>query len=162
NAGTIFSVTPEGKLTTLYSFCAESNCTDGEAPLLNSLVQGSNGNFYGTTPTGGAHGFGTVFEITPKGKLTTLHSFDGNDGQVPYAGLVRGSNGHFYGTTYSGGAYSVGTIFEITPKGKLKTLHSFAGIDGGAPFAGLVEGSNGNFYGTTYSGEASVYGYGGT
>jgi uncharacterized repeat protein (TIGR03803 family) len=158
NGGTIFEVTPEGKLTTLHSFCSEMNCTDGEAPLLASVVQGRNGNFYGTTPMGGAYGLGTVFEITPNGKLTTLHSFDGIDGEIPYAGLMQGSDGHFYGTTLEGGAYHSGTIFEITRKGKLTTLHSFDGIDGGLPYAGLVEGSNGKFYGTTFSGGASSYG----
>lgn len=160
NAGTIFEITPEGKLTTLHSFCSEVNCGDGEAPLLNTLVQGRNGNFYGTTPTGGAYGFGIVFEITRTGKLTTLHSFDGTDGQTPLAGLLQGRNGHFYGTTADHG----GTIFEITPKGKLTTLYSFCSqpncSDGGVPNGALVQGRNGNFYGTTYAG--GVHRRGGT
>ncbi len=163
--GTIFEITPTGKLTTLYSFCSETNCTDGEAPLLASLVEGSNGNFYGTTPTGGAYGWGTVFEITPSGKLRTLYSFcrqpNCTDGGIAYAGLVQGRNGNLYGTTFGGGAHGYGgTVFEITPKGKLTTLYSFCSqpncSDGTAPYAGLAQGSNGKFYGTTVWG--GVYG----
>ena len=68
------------------------------------LVQGSDGNFYGTTYDGGTNGYGTVFKISTNGVLTSLHSFTGtNDGANPYAGLVQGSDGNFYGTTYSGG-----------------------------------------------------------
>jgi uncharacterized repeat protein (TIGR03803 family) len=166
--GTIFEITPRGELTTLHSFCSEANCADGEAPLLNGLVQGKDGNIYGTTPMGGADGFGTVFEINPKGKLTTLHSFcsqlNCTDGETPDAELVQGSNGKFYGTTVSGGAYVRGTIFEITPRGKLTTLYSFCSqpgcADGANVYAGLVQGSSGKFYGTTYGGGAN--GFGGT
>jgi uncharacterized repeat protein (TIGR03803 family) len=90
--GTVFEITAGGKLTTLYSFCAETNCTDGSQPVAG-LVQAINGNFYGTTYSGGADGIGTVFEITTGGKLTTLHSFDGSDGERPQAGLVQATNG---------------------------------------------------------------------
>ena len=164
NSGTIFEISPQGKLTTLYSFCSETNCADGKAPLLNSLVQGKDGNFYGTAPTGGAYGSGTVFEISPRGELTTLYSFCSQpscaDGATPYAGLVQGSNGNFYGTTYSGGVSNFGTIFEITPMGKLIGQHSFEGTDGAGPYAGLVQADNGKFYGTAYADGAE--GYGGT
>ncbi|MBV8356800.1 MAG: hypothetical protein JO189_02535, partial [Deltaproteobacteria bacterium] len=81
--GTVFEITPGGKLTTLYSFCSQLNCTDGADPIAG-LVQATNGNFYGTTYVGGAHGCGTVFEITPGGQLTTLYKFcsqpSGTDG----------------------------------------------------------------------------------
>src|ERR1700683_632850 len=73
NAGTVFKITPSGTLTTLYSFCSEANCADGEAPYAG-LVQATNGDFYGTTYTGGARGVGTVFKITSTGELTTLHT----------------------------------------------------------------------------------------
>jgi uncharacterized repeat protein (TIGR03803 family) len=86
------------------------NGTNGEAPLWESMVQGANGNFYGTTEAGGANNGGTVFEITPAGKLTTLHSFDGTDGKTPIGGLIQGSNGNFYGTTQEGGADNSGTV----------------------------------------------------
>jgi len=149
--GTVFKITPKGALTTLYSFCAQLNCTDGATPYAG-LVQATNGNFYGTTFNGGADGYGTVFRITSRGTLRTLHSFDGTDGASPIAGLVQATNGNFYGTTEIGRANGEGTVFEITPRGTLTTLHSFAGADGAFPFAGLAQDTDGNFYGTAYQG----------
>jgi uncharacterized repeat protein (TIGR03803 family) len=154
--GTVFKITPSGELTTLHSFCSKS-CTDGEEPT-SGLVQATNGDLYGTTVTGGASGYGTVFKITPSGELTTLHSFDGTDGANPYAGLVQDSNGDFYGTTTGGGAGNYGKVFKITPSGALTVLHSFDGADGVNPDAGLVQGTDGNFYGTTYGGGANNFG----
>jgi uncharacterized repeat protein (TIGR03803 family) len=120
------------------------------------LVQGSDGNFYGTTQVGGTNGSGTVFKITPSGALTTLHSFDGADGSNPAAVLMQASDGNLYGTTEAGGANgNYGTVFKITPAGTLTTLHSFGGADGWEPAAGLVQASDGNFYGTTYIGGAN-------
>ena len=121
------------------------------------MVQGSNGNFYGTTNAGGANGFGgTVFEITPNGTLTTLHSFDGTDGSAPAAALVQAANGNLYGTTSNGGAGTLGTIFKMTPAGALTTLYSFclqSGCpDGELPSGGMVQATDGNLYGTTYEG----------
>ena len=97
-------------LTTLHSF----NGGDGRSPEA-TLVQGSDGNFYGTTALGGAHAKGTVFRIDPTGSLTTLHSFSGSpgDGAVPVAGLVQGTDGNFYGTTALGGAHGAGTVFNL-------------------------------------------------
>ena len=162
--GTVFRITPEGALTTLYNFCSQGggDCTDGREPV-GGLVQGIDGNFYGTTLLGGANscagaGCGTVFRITLGGTLTTLHSFDGTDGEYPYAGLVQGTDGNFYGTTQSGGAHGYGTAFKTTPGATLTTLHSFDGTDGECPYAGLVQGTDGNFYGTTQSGGAHGYG----
>ncbi len=152
--GTVFRVTSAGKLTTLHTFIVDG--TDGNYPVA-SLVRGTNGNFYGTTSGGGTNGFGTVFEITPSGKLTILHSFDGTDGGVPEAGLIQGSDGNFYGTT-SGGHTGFGTVFKITPSGKLTTLHSFEGTDGANPWAGLIQATDENFYGTTVNGGASNFG----
>ena len=153
--GTVFEITPEGKLTVLHSFCAQTGCTDGATPLAG-LVQGANGNFYGTTWAGGANDVGTVFEITAGGKLTTLYSFDGADGAGPYAGLVQATDGNFYGVTNGGGSSSecgggCGTVFKITPSGTLTTLYSLSGKppEGELPEAGLVQGTDGNFYGTT-------------
>jgi uncharacterized repeat protein (TIGR03803 family) len=166
NDGTIFKINPNGVLTTLYSFCSQSNCTDGEFP--NGLVQATDGDFYGTTYGGGANGQGTVFKITPNSRtLTTLHSFDFTDGSEPYAGLIQASDGNFYGTTELGGAASSGTVFKITPIGTLTTLYSFCtqvnnGVctDGYLPYAGLVQATNGDFYGTTYHGGANGNAYG--
>ncbi len=155
--GTVFQITPAGQLTTLYSFCSQAGCTDGELPRAG-LIQGANGNFYGTTPVGGANGAGTIFEITPAGQLTTLYNFCSlsgcTDGLHPYAGLVQASDGNLYGTTEGGGlspvgAYSFGTVFGITPGGQLTTLHSFGVTDGAYPFDGLVESASGNLYGAT-------------
>ena len=162
NAGTIFKITPGGTLTTLYSFCAQSGCPDGENPQ-PALIQANNGNFYGTTGNGGTNGsYGTVFEITPSGALTTIYSFCAQsgctDGTDPLAALVQGTDGRLYGTTAKGGANGDGTVFKITPSGALTTLHSFGGADGFDPMAGLMQATNGEFYGTTADGGANGFG----
>ena len=157
--GTVFKITPAGTLKTLYNFCAQTGCTDGSVPV--GLVLASNGNLYGTTQYNGANGYGTVFEITEAGKLTTLHSFDWTDVAQPNAGLVQAANGSFYGTTFYGGANGYGTVFEITGS-NLTTRYSFCAqancADGEYPKADLVQGIDGNFYGTTYGGGANGYG----
>jgi uncharacterized repeat protein (TIGR03803 family) len=157
--GTVFRITPAGRLTTIYDFCSRPNCIDGSEPS-GALVQAANGGFYGTTDFGGVsadgvQGRGTVFEITAEGKLTTLHRFVGSDGSYPNT-LIQATDGNFYGTTYDGGAYGEpelsGTVFKMTPEGKLTTLYSFCGqvrcLDGSAPDS-LVQAADGNFYGTT-------------
>lgn len=154
NAGTVFKITPAGQVTTIYDFCSQPNCTDGSMPE-EGVVLGRNGDFYGTTSSGGGvNGGGTIFEITPSGRLQTLYSFCSQsgciDGYQPGAGLVQGTNENFYGTTLGGGTYDDGTIFEITAAGELTTLYNFCAgcTDGYAPEA-LVLATNGNFYGTT-------------
>jgi uncharacterized repeat protein (TIGR03803 family) len=151
---------PAQTFTTLVDFGG----TNGDQPMA-SLVQGTDGNFYGTTYEGGdltcgpPYGCGTVFQITAAGTLTTLHNFESTDGLFPEAGLIQATDGNFYGTTSAGGAnpyYSDGTVFMITPGGTLTTLYNFAGTDGANPAAGLVQGADGNFYGTTeYGGNQS-------
>jgi uncharacterized repeat protein (TIGR03803 family) len=150
--GTVFKITPGGTLTILHDF----DKTDGNYPA-GTLVQGADGDFYGTTLGGGAncvpYGCGTVFKITPKGTLTTLHSFDGTDGIEPEAGLVQATNGNFYGTTSWGGTNPGGTIFKITPGGNLTTLYNFGhGGHGNQPSMDLAQATNGTFYGTTQYG----------
>jgi len=113
------------------------------------MVQGTDGNFYGTTAYGGANGDGTVSEMTSTGVLTTLVSFSGSNGSNPYAGLAQDSDGNFYGTTIYGGTSGDGTVFKVTPGGVLTTLLSFNGANGSEPLAGLIQGIDGNFYGTT-------------
>ncbi len=173
--GTVFKLTPSGTLTTLYSFCSQANCTDGEAPWAG-VIQGSDGNFYGTTedggtgPYGASLGAGTVFKLTPSGRLTTLYSFCSQakctDGDFPYAGVIQGIDGNFYGTTVVGGANQsttvpngAGTVFKLTPSGTLTTLYSFCRqadcTDGEQPYGGLIQGSDGNFYGTATVGGAN-------
>jgi uncharacterized repeat protein (TIGR03803 family) len=152
--GPVFTITPEGTLQSLYSFCAQPNCTDGAEPSA-ALVLGTDGNFYGSTWTGGSDQNGTIFKIKPSGELTSLHSFDGTDGANPYAPLVQAPNGDFYGTTYDGGLNGDGTVFRMTPAGVLTTLHSFGGSDGSQPVAPLLLATKGNLYGTTYAGGLS-------
>ena len=161
NGGTVFQVTPAGKLNDIYSFCAKTNCTDGQNPW-SALVLGSDGNLYGTTNVGGSYGSGTVFKMTIGGKLTTLYSFcpvaGCADGQYP-VGLMQASNGNFYGTTSdAAGNQQTGTIFEISSVGKFKLLYTFCSkshcTDGGFPLSGPVQASNGNLYGTTSLGGA--------
>ncbi len=144
--------------SSLYSF--GSSLTDGGNPQAG-LVQGRDGNFYGTTSGGGTIGqendrWGTVFRISPSGSETILHSFPSfpTDGSVPYGGLVQGSDGNFYGTTEYGGNLNRGTLFRISPSGTYTNLYSFGSSpnDGSNPTAGLVQGNDGNFYGTTSGG----------
>jgi uncharacterized repeat protein (TIGR03803 family) len=157
-AGTVFKITPSGTLTTVYSFCAQSGCSDGAYPYA-TLVQATNGSLYGTTTGGGANGDGTVFKITPGGVLTTLHSFDVTDGYLPYTALVQASNGDLYGTTVQGGANGAGTVFKITPSGTLTTLYSLCSqsncADGYDVTAALVQATDRSFYGTTVLGGAN-------
>ena len=159
-SGTVFEITPWGALRTLYSFCAQPKCIDGASPVAG-LVQAANQNLYGTTYYGGANNKGTVFEITPTGKLTTLYSFCAQancaDGSNPKAGLIQASDGNLYGTAYTGGGgfcgSGCGTVFKITPQGAFTVLHVFVeGSDGALPAASLIQATDGNLYGTTENG----------
>ncbi len=151
---------------TLVSF----NYTDGAVPQ-TALVQGRDGNFYGTTSEGGAYGWGTVFNVTQSGTLTTLYSFCAkvscSDGAHPTA-LILATDGNFYGTTVEGGAdggpcYNLGcgTIFKMTPEGDLTTLKAFSpyehGVDGIGPY-GLIQARNGSLYGPAINGGAQGHG----
>jgi uncharacterized repeat protein (TIGR03803 family) len=166
-AGTIFKITTSGAMTTLYTFCAQVNCADGDDPYA-PLVQATNGYLYGTTTIGGAYGNGTVFKITPSGTLTTLYNFCAQsgcpDGGDSLTGLVQATNGDLYGTTYLDGANGGGTVFKITPAGTLTTLHSFCAqancADGFYPDSALVQATDGNLYGTTSSGGTPCCGLG--
>jgi uncharacterized repeat protein (TIGR03803 family) len=155
---------PAQNFGTLVSF----NGTNGALPD-SPLVQGIDGNLYGTTSNGGGYGYGTVFEITAGGALTTLYSFCAQnlpcpDGYGP-GGLVLAFDGNFYGTTAGGRAATGGgassgrgTVFKITAGGSLTTLHSFGGTDGSVPSAPLVQPPGGGvFYGTTNEGGTSEY-----
>lgn len=166
--GTVFKITPSGVFTTVYVFCSKSNCSDGFFPDAE-LVQGSDGNLYGTTLDGGAagqcgnFGCGTIFKITPTGTLTTLYTFcpqgncpfGGPDGANPNAALVQGADGSFYGTTSQGGShdnnctFGCGTVFKLTSTGNFTPLHIFDG-DGINP-SQIMQAFDGNFYGVTVS-----------
>ena len=118
--GTFFTVTSGGNLNTLYNFCNLLSCTDGDQPA--NLYLATDGNFYGITWQGGANSQGTIFQFTPSGGLTTVHSFDGGDGSGPGGGgtLMQHTNGTFYGTMQQGGIswpcnsiVCVGTVFSL-------------------------------------------------
>ena len=147
-------------LQTLVSF----NGTNGSYPT-TALSWGPDGNFYGTTGSGGSSGDGTIFQVTTNGLLTTLVPFNGTNGAYPYAALTLGTDGNFYGTTEEGGTNGYGTVFMVTTNGTLTTLAVFNDTNGAEPYAGLTLGNDGNFYGTTYAGtifEGSIGSYYGT
>jgi uncharacterized repeat protein (TIGR03803 family) len=155
-SGAVFRISPSGTLDAVYSFCSLASCADGENPY-TSLIQGSNGDLYGTTYSGGASNNGTLFKITTSGTLTTLYNFCSlascADGSGPEGQLAVDGAGNIYGTAYSGGASNFGTVFKFSTKGVLTTLHSFSGADGENPEGGLTAAS-GVFYGTAQYGGA--------
>ncbi len=154
--GTVFKLTPQGVLATLHSF----DSTDGAYPG-SRLLQASDGNLYGTTAHGGnpscTDGCGTVFEITPDGTFTSLHTFDTTDGANPSGVLIQGTDGNLYGTAGDGGSANSGTIYQIPlGGGNLTTIYNFCSqancTDGAYPSGGLMQYTNGTFYGTTTNG----------
>src|SRR5208337_2979416 len=165
--GSVFKMAASGKLTTLYSFCSvfqNGVCLDGQNPQF-ALVQGADGNFYGTTGAGGSGTYGpggTFFTVTPGGALTTLYNFctlnQCADGSQP-SNIFLATDGNFYGITWQGGVNnnSQGTIFQFTPSGTLTTLHNFDGTDGSGPGGGgtLMQDTNGTLYGTMLQGGIS-------
>jgi uncharacterized repeat protein (TIGR03803 family) len=156
--GTVFKLAADGTFTTLYHFCAQSGCADGEYPNQYLIFDGE-GNLYGTTWAGGTYDVGTVFEVTAAGTCRVLYSFtEGADGGGPDGGVVMDGSRNLYGTTSFGGSHGKGTVFELSSSGKLTMLHSFAGRDGSEPEAGIILDGQGNLYGTTSGGGA--YGYG--
>jgi uncharacterized repeat protein (TIGR03803 family) len=161
--GTVFRVSTTGTEDTLYSFCSQPNCADGASPAAR-LLQASDGNFYGTTNLNGANGVGTIFQITPQGVLTTVHTFTwATEGGYSSGELVQAKSGNFYGTTWSGGAHGYGTVFEMNPGGAgaflFSTIYNFCSqsncADGTNPPAGLIQAIDGNFYSVTFGGGAN-------
>jgi len=184
--GTIFKMTPAAVLTTLYTFQTVCNGVCGNNSVAAyGLLQGRDGNFYGTTQIGGNGtcfinninlGCGTIFTITSDGSETTLYRFGGlADGGEPNPNLIQAADGNFYGTTQIGGTgctavYGCGTIFRITPGGQLTTIYRFGATntgsgpstDGANPFGGLIQASDGYLYGTTqFGGTGGTAGIGG-
>ena len=147
-------------MTTLHSFTFQ----DGDQPQAG-LVQGADGNFYGTTEYGGTWNAGTVFKITPAGVFTTLYNLGTgtNDGSLPNSALIQATDGNLYGATPAGGQWNWGTIFKITTAGAFTTLYSFCSQmncpDGLAP-QGLVQATDGNLYGTAGGGGSTSNGCG--
>ncbi len=145
DGATAFKVAPNGQHTVLYTFPCCS------LPL-GGLVLDKSGNLYGTA---GEIDTGMVFKLSPAGKLTVLHSFNGApDGLYPDGGLIMDQAGDLIGTTYEGGAGprldGCGTVFKVTKKGVETILYRFLDYpDGALPEAGVVPGAAGEFYGTT-------------
>jgi len=169
--GTVYELTPPGVAggawseTVIHSFTNQNG--DGAGPFAG-LAGGSAGALYGTTYSGGASKFGTVFRLAPptepdgRWTETILYSFtaQNGDGATPYAPVAIGANGKLYGTTYAGGASGLGTIYEVAPPATSggpwteSVLYSFSGEDGDGsnPYAGAVISNNGTLYGTTQFG----------
>jgi uncharacterized repeat protein (TIGR03803 family) len=123
------------------------------------LVQGTDGNFYGTTYLGGGPtNSGIVFKVTTAGVLTVLHEFSGTDGRTPTAGLVQATDGNFYGTTPAGGSGNIGVIFKVTPAGTYSVVYNFDGTTGKSPNVALVQHANGILYGNTTMGGTDDHG----
>jgi len=127
--GTVFELSPgaKGQWTekALYAFCSPYSCQDGNTPYAGVIFD-THGNLWGTTTAGtisdaycGGSGCGIVFELVPGNHGTwteqVVHSFNGEDGGIPYAGLAFDNSGNLCSTTSTGGAYGNGTVFEITP-----------------------------------------------
>jgi uncharacterized repeat protein (TIGR03803 family) len=172
DAGVIYKVDTSGNETVLYNFTGEP----GASRSYSALFRDSTGNLYGTAYSGGAAGFGAVYEWATSGQYTVLYSFTGGaDGRYPYAGVIRDSAGNlftggtdgdfpngglsrdsagnFYGTTVDGGASGLGEVYELSTTNQLTVLHSFTGApDGANPQAGVILDSSGDVYGTTQSG----------
>lgn len=167
--GTLFEITPAGKVTILHTFCSQSNCADGADPVPPPIF-GINGSLYGTAGLGGSsaqeiycpYGCGTIYELAPTGKFTTLHEFcssalctDGMGGN----GLTLASDGTFYGTSNDSidGPYDspAGTFFSMTSTGQFTSLYQFCQTnceDGAQANYPLIQAPDGNFYGTTIGG----------
>ena len=153
--GTVFKLDTAGTFSVLYSF---ANSPDGANPYAG-VVLDAQGNLYGTTSSGGAFNYGTVFKLNPAtGQETVLYSFcvqgvPCTDGEVPYAAPVLDPQGNLYGTAAAGGTIGWGTVFELDTAGTFSTLYNFAGPpDGAYPYAGLILDAQGNLYGTTVTG----------
>ncbi|HEX8817618.1 MAG TPA: choice-of-anchor tandem repeat GloVer-containing protein [Terriglobales bacterium] len=157
--GAVFKLTPTGRETVLHSF---SGSPDGAFPQFGRLLMDQKGNLYGTTEQGGTHGGGTVYKLTPDGKLIVLHSFAGGagDGCAPYGTPAMDNAGNLYGTTNYCGASGEGIVWKVSPKGAETVLHNFTGgvSDGAYPFAGVTLDSNRNIYGVTGDGGANGLG----
>jgi uncharacterized repeat protein (TIGR03803 family) len=146
--GTIFRMTPQGNVTVLHTFSGP----DGQSPSA-TLIQASDGSFYGTTRVGGPGNGGVVYKLTSAGVFSVVHSF-ANDthGQLPIAGLTQGTDGNFYGATTTNPGVGAGAIFQITPSGTYTNLHFFVTTDGGNAQVPLYQHTTGKFYGDTAAG----------
>ncbi len=146
-SSTAYSITASGTFTTLHTFTG----SDGQS--VNGLVQGTDGNFYGSSQSGGANNLGVIFKMTATGAVTVLHSFAGSDGAVGRWNLLQAKDGNFYGVTLNGGANGAGVIYKITSTGTYTVLYSFPNTGnastGTYPYSSLIQATNGLLYGLT-------------
>jgi uncharacterized repeat protein (TIGR03803 family) len=145
---TTYSVTSSGTFTTLHTF------TGSDGQDANGLVQGSDGNFYGSTQSGGANNLGVVYKMTPTGTVTVLHSFAGSDGAVGRWDLIQAKDGNFYGVTLNGGTFGAGVLYKITSTGTYTVLYNFPypgtnQYTNPFPYSGVIQATNGLLYGVT-------------
>jgi uncharacterized repeat protein (TIGR03803 family) len=150
NYGTLFKMTDDGTVTVLHSFAS----ADAEGSIPETLVEGADGYFYGTTYVGGSNDRGTIFKATVAGGVSAIHSFDAIDGNH-HSPLVWAPDGSLYGTTRKDGASGLGTVYNVKPDGFFEVVASFTGANGATPYAGLAVGSGGRIHGTTSAGGAS-------
>ena len=163
DGGTVFKMTLDGQLTTLYSFCTTNQCPDGAEP--GSIIQASDGNLYGFTIGAALQDAGTIFRVNPTtGEFATLHYFcstvncaDGYEQSTP----IQGIDGNLYGTTLLGGAHGSGVLYKLTLDGHYTVLYNFCSLskclDGAGPGT-MVQDAKGNFFGTTEGGGKHGYG----
>jgi|SRR5271157_530177 len=149
NDGTFFRMTQAGSVTVLYSFVQGVTGSNPYGPV----VQGRDGSFYGTAPSGGSYGGGTIFKLSAQGAATTLYSFQTpNTGNQPIAGPVLGNDGTLYGATISGGTDFVGVLFRSSTTGAYEVLYDMDNTHGADPAATPIQGTNGKIYGLTNPG----------
>jgi uncharacterized repeat protein (TIGR03803 family) len=157
-AGVVFRLAPDGTYTLLHTFCTKKNCKDGQFP--GEVIAAGAGNLYGTASQGGTKEYGVIFELTPDGNETVIHSFCSKtgctDGKHPIGPLILDGAGIIYGEASSGGTTDNGAVFRLTPEGKETALYSFCpnscSDDGEYPDGGLASDAAGNLYGTTMIG----------
>ena len=150
-AGTVFKISTGGRFRRLHSFCSLQGCVDGSSPT--SLIVGTDAKLYGATVSGGRANSGTIFRITTRGVLRTIHSLNGNSDSGSPNALTQASDGNFYATTGIGPTGLLGTIFRVTPSGVFTTLHKFSSPPDADPMGPLLQASDGSLYGVTLYGE---------
>jgi uncharacterized repeat protein (TIGR03803 family) len=151
NQGRAYRITPSGTFSVIATLPSET-----QAPL----ILGTDGNLYGTTQYGGTYNRGTVFQLTTKGKVKIIHSFNPTtEGSIPTGPVMQASDGKLYGLTTWGGVSGQGVVYQVTTGGAYKELHNFqAATEGSNSAAGLVQGSDKFLYGVMPTGGANGYG----
>ena len=160
NNGIVFKCTTAGAVTVLHTLAGRP--TDGSSPIGN-LIQGIDGNLYGTTLNGGATGYGCLFKCTTIGTENLLYSFVTSAiGDYPYSSeLLQANDGNLYGTTAWGGTFNNGTIFKCDSSAIVSTISNFPGTNNNAPnpWSGIIQATDSNFYGATVNNGTYNLGY---